>query len=103
MSKPYFIVCMVSLALAGLCAGTAASQDPSTSYAVFAPAGTLPAIVARLNQEIGRYLQSAEGKSAFLKGGIESVSSSPEELTATIKSEMATLGKVLRAAGINPP
>jgi len=72
-------------------------------HAVFAPARTPAAVVARLNQEIGRYLQSAEGKSAFLKGGIEAAASSPEELTGIVRSEMATIGKVLKAAGINPP
>ena len=72
-------------------------------HAIFAPARTPPAIVARLSQEIARYLQSAEGKSAFLKGGVEAASSSPDELMATVKSEMATIGKVLKAAGISPP
>ena len=72
-------------------------------HAVFAPARTPPAIVARLHQEIGRYLQSTEGTSAFLKGGVEAASSSPDALMATVRSEMATIGKVLKAAGINPP
>ena len=71
-------------------------------HAVFAPARTPPAIIARLNQEIVRYLQSAEGRIAFLKGGVEAVSSSPDELMATVKSEMATIGKVLKAAGVKP-
>ena len=77
--------------------------DSDSLSAVFAPAGTAPAIVARLNQEIVRYVQSAEGKSLFLKGGIEVAWSTPEELLAMIKSEMATYGKVLKAAGVNPP
>ena len=70
---------------------------------MFAPAGTPVAIVARLHQEIDRYLQSPEGKSQFLKGGVEAVSSTPEQLMATMKSEMATIGKVLKAAGVTPP
>jgi tripartite-type tricarboxylate transporter receptor subunit TctC len=36
----------------------------------------------------------------FLKGGVEAVASTPEELTATMKTEMASIGKVLKAAGI---
>lgn len=72
-------------------------------HALFAPAGTPPALVARLNQEIGRYLHSAEAKDTFLKAGIEAVSSSPEELSATIKSEIASVGKALKAAGVSPP
>ena len=70
---------------------------------VFAPGGTPPAIVSRLNREITRYLQSAEGRDAFLKAGNEAAPSTPEELTAIIKSDMATYGKVLKAAGVNAP
>jgi len=73
-----------------------------TLHAIFVPAGTPAAIVARLHRETDRYVQSPEGKAQFLKGGIEAVSSTPEALTATIKSEMATIGKVLKAAGISP-
>jgi tripartite-type tricarboxylate transporter receptor subunit TctC len=72
-------------------------------HVVLAPAGTPPAIVSRLHQEIDRFVQSAEGKSQFLRGGVEAASSSPEGLVAMMKSEMATIGKVLRAAGVNPP
>jgi tripartite-type tricarboxylate transporter receptor subunit TctC len=71
-------------------------------HALFAPAGTPPAIVSRLNQEVVRYLQSAEARDAMLKGGVEAISSTPDELTATMKSETATIGKVLKAAGIGP-
>lgn len=74
-----------------------------TLHAVFAPAGTPAPIVARLHQEIDRFLQSAEGKGQFLKGGVEAVSSTPEELMSTMKSEVATIGKVLRAAGVTAP
>jgi tripartite-type tricarboxylate transporter receptor subunit TctC len=73
-----------------------------TLHAIFAPAGTPPAIVARLHQEIDRYLQSPEGKNQFLKGGVEAASSTPEQLMATMKAEMATIGKVLKAAGVKP-
>jgi len=73
-----------------------------TLHAIFAPAGTPAAIVARLHRETDRFVQSPEGKAQFLKGGIEAMSSTPEALTATIKSEMATIGKVLKAAGISP-
>jgi tripartite-type tricarboxylate transporter receptor subunit TctC len=72
-------------------------------HALFAPAKTPPAIIARLNQEVVRYLQSAEAKDIFLKGGIEAAPGSPEELTALMKSEIANIGKVLKAAGVGAP
>ncbi len=72
-------------------------------HALFVPAKTPPAIVARLNQEVVRYLQSAEAKEIFLKAGIEAAPGSPEELTALMKSEIANIGKVLKAAGVSAP
>lgn len=72
-------------------------------HAMFAPAKTPPAIVARLNQEVGRYLQSAEAKDVFLKAGIEAAPGSPEDLTAIMNSEIANIGKVLKAAGVDVP
>jgi len=71
-------------------------------HVVLAPAGTPPAVVSRLHQEIDRYVQSPDGKGLFLKGGVEAASSTPDALTAMMKAEMATLGKVLKAAGVKP-
>ena len=73
-----------------------------TLHAVFAPAGTPPAAVTRLHQEIDRFLKSPDGKNQFLKGGVEAASSTPDALMATMKSEVATIGKVLKAAGVAP-
>jgi tripartite-type tricarboxylate transporter receptor subunit TctC len=67
-------------------------------HALFAPAGTPQAIVGRLNQEVGRYLQSAEAKDVFLKMGVEVAPGSPDELTAFMKSDVARTEKVLKAA-----
>jgi tripartite-type tricarboxylate transporter receptor subunit TctC len=69
-------------------------------HALFAPAGTPQTVVARLNQEVARYLQSAEARDIFLKAGIEVAPGTPEELTATMRSEMARLGGVLKSAGV---
>lgn len=69
-------------------------------HALFAPARTPAAIVARLNQEVSRYLQSTEAKEVFLKAGIEADPGTPDELTAIMKAEVARMGKVLKAAGI---
>lgn len=71
-------------------------------HALFAPARTPPAIVARLNRDVRQYLETNEAKEMFLKGGIEVAGSTPEELTATMKSEIASIGKVLKAAGMGP-
>jgi tripartite-type tricarboxylate transporter receptor subunit TctC len=69
-------------------------------HALFAPAGTPQAVIALLNREVGRYLRSPEAQSIFLKAGIEPSPGTPDELTAVMKSEVARIGSVLKAAGI---
>ena len=67
---------------------------------VFAPAGTPAAIVNRLNGAIAQFLRRAEVKEKFFNVGVETVGSSPDEFTATVRSEMAKWGRVIRDAGI---
>lgn len=66
---------------------------------IFAPAKTPPMLIKRLNQEIVRVLNRPEVKGRFLKVGSEVVGSSPEELTAMMKSEMARWVKLIKDAG----
>ncbi len=68
-------------------------------HAMFAPAKTPPAIVGKLNAEIGRYLRGQQAKDIFIKAGIEPSPSTPEELVEIINAETARLGKVMKAAG----
>lgn len=70
-----------------------------TLHAMFAPAKTPPAVIAKVNAEVARYLRSAQAKDIFLKAGIEPVASTPEELVDIMNAEVARLGKVMRAAG----
>jgi tripartite-type tricarboxylate transporter receptor subunit TctC len=69
-------------------------------YGWFAPVKTPAAIVRRLNQEIGQVLARADVKEKFLNSGVEAVASSPEELGATVKTDMARMAKVIKDAGI---
>ncbi|MGZ8212686.1 MAG: Bug family tripartite tricarboxylate transporter substrate binding protein [Burkholderiales bacterium] len=71
-------------------------------HAMFAPAGTPQPIVARVNQEVSRYLQSAEAQDIFLKAGIDTAPGTPDELTSVMKSEISKFGPMLKAAGIGP-
>jgi tripartite-type tricarboxylate transporter receptor subunit TctC len=56
-----------------------------TSTGIFAPAGTPAAIINRLNQELVRVLNKADVKERFLGAGTEAVSSSPEQLSASVE------------------
>jgi tripartite-type tricarboxylate transporter receptor subunit TctC len=69
-------------------------------YAVFVPAKTPPALVARLNKEIVTVLNRPDVREKFLASSTDVIASSPQGLADTMKSEMARMGKVIRAAGI---
>jgi tripartite-type tricarboxylate transporter receptor subunit TctC len=72
----------------------------ASNAGMFAPAGTSAKIVALLNREIVRALNKPEVKELLSRDGTEVIGTSPQELTASMKSEMASLGKVIKAAGI---
>jgi len=74
--------------------------DAASIMCIFAPAKTPAALVGLLNREIVRVLNKADVKERFIKAGSEVVASSPKELAAAMKSDMATMGKVIRDAGI---
>ena len=67
---------------------------------IFAPAKIPATVINLLNREIVRILNKADVKERFFSSGAEAVGSSPEEFVATIKSEIARWGKVIKDAGI---
>jgi tripartite-type tricarboxylate transporter receptor subunit TctC len=69
-------------------------------HGVFVPAKTPDSIVARLHQEIVQVLRRAESKQRFASIGAEPVGSTPGQLAAAIKDEVARMDKVIREAGI---
>jgi len=71
-------------------------------YGLLAPAGTPPAIVARLNAEAARSLRSDEMRERLAADGAEPQGSTPEEFGALIRSELEKWTRVARAAGIEP-
>ena len=70
------------------------------SFGVFAPAGTPSAIISRLNNEIVRLVNQPQIKERFISAGMEAEGTSPENFNATMKGEIARLGKVIKDAGI---
>ena len=71
-------------------------------YAIVAPAKTPAAIVGRLNAEIVKSLSGPEVKKRFLDLAADPIGSTPEELAAYQKSEIAKWAKAIKAAGIKP-
>jgi len=70
--------------------------------AMFAPAKTPAAIVARMQKEIARVVHLAEVKQKLIGQGADPVGSSPEELERVVKSELKSWAAVIRDAGIKP-
>jgi tripartite-type tricarboxylate transporter receptor subunit TctC len=66
---------------------------------VYAPLGTPAPIVNRLNHEIVRAINLPEIKEKFSNTGIETVGSSPHELTAAMKVEIARTAKLVKDGG----
>jgi len=67
---------------------------------ILVPNGTPPDVIAKLNGEIAKVMQSPETKKLLLAQGVEARFSTPEQFGAFIKSETAKWGKVIADAGI---
>jgi tripartite-type tricarboxylate transporter receptor subunit TctC len=71
-------------------------------YGMAAPAGTPAPVIARLNAEAVKALQSDEMKEKLALDGAQPVGSTPAEFAALIRSELDKWTRVARAAEIPP-
>jgi tripartite-type tricarboxylate transporter receptor subunit TctC len=69
-------------------------------YFILAPAGTPKPIVDMLNGEIVRAIGDKEVRERLAAAGVEPTSSTPQELGALLKSEVARWEKIVKASGI---
>lgn len=76
--------------------------DVVSGYTIYAPAGTPRNIVNRVNAGINDVLQQPEMKERFITLGVTPIISTPESLTAYLKSEIARWGKIIREMGLKP-
>ncbi len=77
-------------------------EAPSTWGGYFGPAGMPPAIVARLHGEIVKVLSRPEVRSKAEGIGFVIDTSTPEELTETIRRDIAHTSRIVEATGIRP-
>jgi tripartite-type tricarboxylate transporter receptor subunit TctC len=68
--------------------------------AIFAPAGTPPAVINRLQAEIAKVVKIPEVRDRMLALGGEIVASSPQDLAAWVREQTASWATVVRAANI---
>ena len=71
-------------------------------YGLYAPAGTPQDVVARLNREALRALESPDLRTRGAAMGIDPWPGSPEQLDQLTRSEMARYGMIIKSAGIKP-
>ncbi|AOY92719.1 Twin-arginine translocation pathway signal [Cupriavidus sp. USMAA2-4] len=68
---------------------------------IFAPKGTDPAIVKKLNAEMTAAMQTQETRERLLPNGIEPAGGSVESFVAFIKSERERLGRIAKNANMS--
>jgi tripartite-type tricarboxylate transporter receptor subunit TctC len=69
-------------------------------YAVFAPAGTPPPVVARLSAAVMAAVKSRDAEDKLASQGLVLIGSTPGEFETFLRGEIAKWGKVVQAAGI---
>jgi len=73
-----------------------ADFPPGQWSGVFVPAGTPPAVIARLHAEFTRAARAPEVQARFQELGVETVMNPTAEFTAFLRSEHERLGKLIR-------
>ena len=73
--------------------------DDHTWFSFFAPAGTPPAIVNRLNKEINRILQLPEVKSRLDAQSLVFTPNTPQQFAAALKSEVKRYAGMVKQSG----
>jgi len=81
-------------------AATLPGYESTSVYGLFAPAATPRNIVDKLNAAVVRFLSRADVQTKFFNAGMETAGGTPEQLAATVKSELIRVGKTIKDAGI---
>jgi tripartite-type tricarboxylate transporter receptor subunit TctC len=76
------------------------NYEASSWFGVVAPAGTPPAIVARLHNEIAAAVHQPALRERFAKSGARLLGNSPDEFAQQIRDDRKMWGEVIHAAGI---
>lgn len=71
-----------------------------TWYGIVAPAGTSPAIVAKLNAKLNEALQTKELQAKLEADGALILGGPPEKFSQALSRDMARLGPLVKVAGI---
>jgi tripartite-type tricarboxylate transporter receptor subunit TctC len=74
--------------------------DAGTWIALFAPVGTPPAVIQRINEASAQALSEDATRTGLARVGADAASSSPADLASLMRRETEMWGEVVRTAGI---
>jgi len=77
-------------------------QPPPAWLGMFAPAGMQPPLLRRVHAEAVKAINQPEARSKLEQMGFDAVANAPEEFAAMIASDLELVGRVVKAAGIQP-
>jgi tripartite-type tricarboxylate transporter receptor subunit TctC len=77
-----------------------AGYETTSWNALYAPAGTPPAVIETLNRGLQEVLATPDVKARLLDLGIEAKPSTPAEINARMQADIAKWGQVIQRAGI---
>jgi tripartite-type tricarboxylate transporter receptor subunit TctC len=83
-------------------AGAASDILVPTYFALLAPAGTPPEIVARLNAELKKALADPAVVDKLASAGLIPVGSTPEAMAASIRQDLPRFAELVKRIGIKP-
>jgi tripartite-type tricarboxylate transporter receptor subunit TctC len=76
--------------------------DFETWYGVFGPGKLSPELISRLNASINKIVATPEVKEQFSRQGIDPEGGTVEAFTKQFRTEIDTLGKVIKVSGAKP-
>jgi len=76
-----------------------AGFDVTPWFGLFAPAGTPPAVVARINRDVNEALRAADVVEKFTEQGAEPYLTTPEQCADVLKRDIGTWSKIVKASG----
>jgi tripartite-type tricarboxylate transporter receptor subunit TctC len=74
--------------------------DTGIWLGLFAPVGTPPAIIAKLNAEVNKVLQMPDVKEKIANGGAVAAGGTSEDFAAFVKADYAKWGKIVKESGV---
>ncbi len=76
------------------------AYDVSLWFGLWAPAGTPPAVVQKLNAQVATIVQMPEVREQFAKLGISPQPMKPDEFGRFVRNEIGTYQRIVKQAGI---